>query len=67
MRDINLLEEIRLDNETGIVGRQHPESTGVRRIYCARVDSRKSGVTVAVYQGNGAEEVCYVSFSWYGV
>ncbi|KAJ7908169.1 hypothetical protein B0H13DRAFT_1878956 [Mycena leptocephala] len=56
--DINLLEEIRFDNETGIVGRQHPESTRGRRMYCARVDGRKSGVTVAVYQGKGAEEVC---------
>jgi hypothetical protein len=32
-----------------------------------RVDGRKSGVTAAVYQGNGAEEVCYILFSRYGV
>jgi hypothetical protein len=67
MGDIDLLEEICLDNETGAVGRHHPERTRVRRVYSARVDGRKSGVTAAVYQGNGAEEVCYVLFSRYGV
>jgi hypothetical protein len=57
MGDINLLEEIHLNNETGVVGRHHPESTRVRRMYSARVDGRKAGLTVAVYQGDGAEEV----------
>jgi hypothetical protein len=56
MGDIDLLEEICLNNETGVVG-HHPERTRVRRMYSARVDGRRSGVTVAMYQGNGAEEV----------
>jgi hypothetical protein len=57
MGDINLLEEIRLKNETGVVGCHHPERTRVRRVYSAKIDGRKSGVTVTVYQGDGAEEV----------
>jgi hypothetical protein len=55
--DIDLLEEIHLKKETGIVGRHHPERTRVRRMYSAKIDGRKSGVTVAMYQGDGAEEV----------
>jgi hypothetical protein len=57
MGDIDLLEEIRLDNKTGVVGYHHLQRTRVRRVYSARVDGRKSGVTVAMYQGHGAEEV----------
>jgi hypothetical protein len=57
MGDIDLLEEICLNNETGVVGCGHPERTRVRRMYSAEIDGRKSGVTVAVYQGDGAEEV----------
>ncbi|KAJ7866743.1 hypothetical protein B0H13DRAFT_1897876 [Mycena leptocephala] len=56
MGDIDLLEEIRLNNETGVVGRHHPERTRVWRMYSAKIDGRKSGVTVAMYQGDGAEE-----------
>ncbi len=67
MGDIDLLEEIRLDNEKGVVGYHHPERTRVRRVYSAKIDGRKSGVTVAVYQGHGAEEVPHILFSWYGV
>jgi hypothetical protein len=61
MGDINLLEEIRLNNETGFVGRHQPERTRVRRVYSAKIDGRNSGVTVAVYQGKGAEEVLYAT------
>jgi hypothetical protein len=57
MGDIDLLEEIHMNNETGIVGCHHPERTRVRRVYSAKIDGRKSGVTVAIYQGDGAEEV----------
>jgi hypothetical protein len=57
MGDIDLLEEIRLNNETGVVGCHHPKRTRVRRVYSAKIDGRKSGVTVAIYQGKGAEEV----------
>ncbi|KAJ7802927.1 hypothetical protein B0H13DRAFT_2495127 [Mycena leptocephala] len=56
MGDIDLLEEICLDNKTGVVGRNHRERTRVRRMYPAKIDGRKLGVTVAVYQGKGAEE-----------
>jgi hypothetical protein len=51
--DINLQKEIRLNHET-VVGHR----PRVRRIYSAKVDRGKSNVTVAMYQGNGAEEVC---------
>jgi hypothetical protein len=57
MGDIDLLEEIHLKKETGIIGRHHPERTRVRRVYSAKIDGRKSGVTVAMYQGDGAEKV----------
>jgi hypothetical protein len=57
MGDIDLLEEIFVDNEKGVVGRHHPEKTRVRRVYSAKIYGRKSGVTVAMYQGDGAEEV----------
>jgi hypothetical protein len=67
MGDIDLLEEIHLNNETGVVGRHHPERTCIRRMYSAKIDGRKSGVTVAIYQGEGAEEVCYILFSLYGM
>jgi hypothetical protein len=63
MGDIDLLEEIHLDNETGVVGHHCPERTHARRMYSAKVDGRKSGVTVAVYQGDGAEEVSSVVLS----
>ncbi|KAJ7882265.1 hypothetical protein B0H13DRAFT_2539465, partial [Mycena leptocephala] len=56
MGDIELLEEIRVDNETDVVGYHHPERRRVRRVYSAKIDGRKSGVTVAMYQGDGAEE-----------
>jgi hypothetical protein len=57
MGDLDLLEEIRFDDGSGVVGRHHPERTRVRRVYSARIDGRNSGVTVAMYQGDGAEEV----------
>jgi histidinol phosphatase-like PHP family hydrolase len=57
MGDIDLLEEIHFDNQTGVVGLHHPERTRVRRVYSAKIEGRKSGVTVAVYQGDNAEEV----------
>jgi hypothetical protein len=63
MGDINLLEEIFVDNEKGVVGRHHPERTCARRVYSAKIDGRKSGMTVAMYQGEGAEEVNSMSLS----
>ncbi|KAF8181360.1 hypothetical protein K438DRAFT_2169346 [Mycena galopus ATCC 62051] len=48
--DIDLRQEIR-----NIVYRQHARSR-VRRVYSAKVHGQKSGVTVAMYQGTGAED-----------
>ncbi|KAJ7927849.1 hypothetical protein B0H13DRAFT_1860897 [Mycena leptocephala] len=53
--DIDLQYEIRVNKDTGVVDRL-PERQGVRRIYSARVDGRKSRVTVAMYQGESAKE-----------
>ncbi|KAJ7315781.1 hypothetical protein DFH08DRAFT_419741 [Mycena albidolilacea] len=53
--DIDLRREISVDRDTGVVVRQR-EGTCVRRIYSAKVEGRKSQVTVAIYQGNSAEE-----------
>ncbi|KAF7340606.1 hypothetical protein MSAN_02132100 [Mycena sanguinolenta] len=50
MGDIDLRHEIRVDS-TG-VGKQER----VRRIYSARVEGRKENLTVAIYQGDDAEE-----------
>jgi hypothetical protein len=33
-------------------------------VYSAKIDGRKSGVTVAMYQGEGAEEVSSLVLSW---
>jgi hypothetical protein len=50
--DIDLQHEIRLNNRTGCV----------RRVYAARVKGRQSNMTVAMYQGHRAEEVCHPAF-----
>jgi hypothetical protein len=56
--DIDLHREIRLSNDTGVVDRRR-ERSGVRRLYSARLEGQNT--TVAIYQGPGAEEVCYIS------
>ncbi|KAJ7229298.1 hypothetical protein B0H12DRAFT_231730 [Mycena haematopus] len=61
--DIDLRREIRLNN-TGVVN-LGPERARARRLYSAKVEGRKSTVTVAMYQGNGAEEVCLYFVSEY--
>ncbi|KAJ7821207.1 hypothetical protein B0H14DRAFT_1335826 [Mycena olivaceomarginata] len=54
--DIKLIKELRLDDESRIVGRQ-TRGAGVRRMYCAKVMGGETGpMTVAMYQGAGAEE-----------
>jgi hypothetical protein len=54
--DIELLNEIRL-NGSGVVDRWTGKAT-VRRMYSARIEGRESRrMTVAIYQGQGAEEV----------
>ncbi|KAF7335482.1 hypothetical protein MVEN_02201700 [Mycena venus] len=51
--DIDLQHEIAFDN---IVDGQH-EGRRVRRVYSAKVGKRKSRMTLAIYQGGGAEEL----------
>ncbi|KAJ6459478.1 hypothetical protein C8R47DRAFT_140747 [Mycena vitilis] len=52
--DIDLLREIHVKKSQVI---KPPRERGcVRRVYSAKVDGRKSGTTVALYQGDGAEE-----------
>ncbi|KAJ7369201.1 hypothetical protein DFH08DRAFT_833313 [Mycena albidolilacea] len=56
--DINLLKEIRIDNESGIVGRQSQRMNARRMYYSAKIVGGEPGpMTVAMYQGDNAEEV----------
>ncbi|KAJ7611910.1 hypothetical protein DFH06DRAFT_1345305 [Mycena polygramma] len=50
--DVDLQREIRLDNDTGVAS--WPRRLVQRRIYAAKLKNRN--VTVAMYQGEGAEE-----------
>ncbi|KAJ7190482.1 hypothetical protein B0H12DRAFT_1172646 [Mycena haematopus] len=52
--DIDLRHEIRL-KDTGIVDYDRDRAR-VRRLYSAKIEGRKLTLTVAMYQGNGAEE-----------
>jgi hypothetical protein len=54
--DIDLRHEIRLDHDSRMENCRR-ERGCVRRIYSGKVNGPKLSVTVAVYQGNGAEEV----------
>ncbi|KAJ6536961.1 hypothetical protein B0H19DRAFT_380106 [Mycena capillaripes] len=55
--DMNLLNEIRLDDGFDIrPGRGSVTRLSIRRTYSARIKGRKSDMTVAVYQGQNAEE-----------
>jgi hypothetical protein len=51
--DLDLRNEIQLDSGSNTVYRR-----SVRRLYSARVFGEKSKMTVALYQGDDAEEVC---------
>ncbi|KAJ7767566.1 hypothetical protein B0H14DRAFT_2968868, partial [Mycena olivaceomarginata] len=54
--DLDLIKEIHLDNESGVTDRQK-RGGGVRRMYSAKIVGGESRpMTVAVYQGDGAEE-----------
>ncbi|KAF7377069.1 hypothetical protein MSAN_00125400 [Mycena sanguinolenta] len=55
MGDTDLRHEIRVDNSTGVLN-YHCQRAHVRRLYSAEVEGRKSTLTVAMYQGHGAEE-----------
>jgi hypothetical protein len=59
--DIDLQREVFLNN-TGVINHQ-PERARIRRLYTAKIVGRKSDV--AVYQGEGAQEVFYIAFSLY--
>ncbi|KAJ6464529.1 hypothetical protein C8R45DRAFT_501467 [Mycena sanguinolenta] len=53
--DVKLVKEVRLAPQSGVVGRQS-RGVGVRRIYHAEIRGDPGTVTVAMYQGNGAED-----------
>ncbi|KAJ7216938.1 hypothetical protein C8J57DRAFT_1598824 [Mycena rebaudengoi] len=53
--DIDLQREIRLDAQSGVVHRIG-ERGSVRRMHSAKIDGRSSNMTVALYQGDNAEE-----------
>ncbi|KAJ7236703.1 hypothetical protein C8J57DRAFT_1479166 [Mycena rebaudengoi] len=53
--DIDLQKEIRVDNASGIIGRRRGQGF-VRRMYSAKIDGRKSTMTVVLYQGDNAED-----------
>ncbi|KAF7337295.1 hypothetical protein MSAN_02282100 [Mycena sanguinolenta] len=54
--DLKLVREIRLSTESGVVGHQ-TRRVGVRRtVYHAEIRGEPGTVTVAMYQGDGAEE-----------
>jgi hypothetical protein len=56
--DIDLQHEFRLNKAEGSVVVDHRrERTSVRRVYSARIDGRNAPMTLAMYQGPGAEEV----------
>jgi hypothetical protein len=56
MGEIDLRHEIRVGNELGLVYRQH-QLGHARRMYSAKVEDQRSSMTVAIYQGDRAEEV----------
>ncbi|KAF8212745.1 hypothetical protein K438DRAFT_1169928 [Mycena galopus ATCC 62051] len=53
--DIDLRREISRENYSDVVDRQRTQRS-IRRVYSAHIEQLRLGVTVAVYQGNGAEE-----------
>ncbi|KAJ6561625.1 hypothetical protein B0H19DRAFT_1068379 [Mycena capillaripes] len=55
LEDIDLLSQLNLHNDSGVVGRQQ-ERRGVRRVYSAKIVGRTTNMTMAIYQGDGAEE-----------
>ncbi|KAJ7814756.1 hypothetical protein B0H14DRAFT_1415851 [Mycena olivaceomarginata] len=55
--DINLLKEIRINNESGVVGRQSQRTNARRMYYSAKIVGGEPGpMTVAMYQGDDTEE-----------
>ncbi|KAF7340605.1 hypothetical protein MSAN_02132000 [Mycena sanguinolenta] len=58
MEDVDLRREIRVDERRGVVNYQLHGPACVRRVHSAqaRIDGQRTRVTVAMYQGDGAEE-----------
>jgi hypothetical protein len=56
MGEIDLQRELRLNKHSGVADYRR-ERCSVRRVYSAKIDCGKSSVTVAMYQGEKAEEV----------
>ncbi|KAF7353115.1 hypothetical protein MSAN_01498800 [Mycena sanguinolenta] len=54
--DLKLLKEVRLSTESGVVSRQSREVDVRRAVYHAEIRGDPGIVTVAMYQGDGAEE-----------
>ena len=54
--DLNLLQEIGVQRGADVVHRKNGGNS-VRRMYTARVHGCESNMTVALYQGNGVEDV----------
>jgi hypothetical protein len=57
--DLNLLQEIGIHCGANVVHRKNGGNS-VRRMYSARVHGCKANMTVALYQGSGAEDVCFL-------
>ncbi|KAJ7034847.1 hypothetical protein C8F04DRAFT_1347072 [Mycena alexandri] len=53
--DIDLQRELTVNKESGVLGHRRKYNC-VRRVYSAKLSGRKGDWTVAMYQGNGAEE-----------
>jgi hypothetical protein len=54
---INLLHPIGLHGASGVANRKYGRNS-VRRMYSAHIHDYKSTLAVALYQGEGAEDVC---------
>jgi hypothetical protein len=54
--DLNLLHEIGFRNGSDVVRHKHGR-TSVRTVYSAKIHGSKSNMTVALYQGDGAQEL----------
>jgi hypothetical protein len=61
--DIYLQKEIGLGGGRRTVRDRLHDRGSVRRVYSARVVGLDGNKTVAMYQGNGAEDVCYILLS----
>jgi hypothetical protein len=56
--NIKLLKEIRMNDESSVVGRQSQRTSVQRMYYSAKVvDGEPGPMTVALYQGDDTEEV----------